>query len=100
MCWPGGRADRYCAPPRLSLKLLLRYHSQAILASLRRGLALEVWCDLRQSPPEPLQGGLPSRSSYWTLERALAALDMFVIHDDVGDMDTVCAQGIPTILLC
>lgn len=51
-----------------------------------------MWRDLRRAPPEPMHNGLPIRSSYQKLERALSALDMFVITNDVGDMDHVGAQ--------
>lgn len=75
------------------LKLLLRYHSQAILASLRRGVALEAWCELRRHTPDESVTGVPAHGSHRLLERALGALDMFVIKDDVGDLDHVCALG-------
>lgn len=68
---------------------MLRYYSKAILASLRRERALSIWRDLRNSQAVLSGDGLTARYPSRTLERALGALDLFVINDDVGDVDHV-----------
>ncbi|KAL2752215.1 hypothetical protein ACRALDRAFT_1066266 [Sodiomyces alcalophilus JCM 7366] len=69
--------------------LARRYHSKAILASLRRGLAIEVWRGLRNGPTVAARHGLPAQYPPRTLERALGALDMFVIDSHEGDLDHI-----------
>ncbi|ROT42735.1 F-box domain-containing protein [Sodiomyces alkalinus F11] len=69
--------------------LARRYHSKSILASLRRGLALDVWRDLRNGPAVDARDGLPAQYPPRTLERALGALDMFIIDSDEGDLDHI-----------
>ncbi|KAG7134557.1 hypothetical protein HYQ45_007528 [Verticillium longisporum] len=69
--------------------LARRYHSKALLASLRRGLALDVWDSLRRHPDIVASGRDPPWRRPRALESALSALDMFVIQDDTGDMDHV-----------
>ncbi|KAK1978381.1 F-box domain-containing protein [Colletotrichum cereale] len=70
--------------------LARRYFSNAILASIRRGAAVRIWDDLRNEEaleawrPDQVPKVVPGR-----LERALAAFDMFVIQDDVGDVNDV-----------
>ncbi|KAG7101853.1 hypothetical protein HYQ44_018692 [Verticillium longisporum] len=63
--------------------------SKALLASLRRGLALDVWDSLRRHPDIVASGRDPPWRRPRALESALSALDMFVIQDDTGDMDHV-----------
>lgn len=61
-----------------------------MLASIRRGVAIQIWGDLRSAEavearrPNQVPAIVPGR-----LEHALAAFDMFVIQDDVGDVDDV-----------
>ena len=57
-----------------------RYWSKSILAHLHRGLALRIWRKLQE-------GGDVS------LEKSLAAYDMFVLEDRAGDWDSVCRQA-------
>ncbi|KAF6837524.1 F-box domain-containing protein [Colletotrichum musicola] len=67
-----------------------RYFSTAILASIRRGIAISIWDSLRRA--EAFESARPDRVPTVVprrLERALAAFDMFVIQDDVGDVDDV-----------
>lgn len=47
-----------------------------MLGHLHRKIAIEEWVKLRDGSPVPL-------------ERALAAFDMFVLHDGEGDSDDV-----------
>ncbi|EEY23624.1 F-box domain-containing protein [Verticillium alfalfae VaMs.102] len=62
---------------------------KALLASLRRGLALDVWDSLRRHPDIVASGRDPPWRRPRALESALSALDMFVIQDDAGDMNHV-----------
>ncbi|OLN94191.1 hypothetical protein CCHL11_02861 [Colletotrichum chlorophyti] len=77
-------------PDTASDVLARRYFSNAMLASIRRGAAIEIWEDLRLAETAERRGSsqapvvVPRK-----LERALAAFDMFVIQDDVGDVDDV-----------
>ncbi|CCF33425.1 F-box domain-containing protein [Colletotrichum higginsianum] len=70
--------------------LARRYFGNAILSSVRRGVAIQIWDDLRSEEafesrrPNQVPEVVPGR-----LERALAAFDMFVIQDDIGDVDDV-----------
>ncbi|KZL75705.1 F-box domain-containing protein [Colletotrichum tofieldiae] len=70
--------------------LARRYFSNAILASIRRGAAIQIWDDLRTE--EALEAWGPNQAPKVVpgrLERALAAFDMFVIQDDIGDVNDV-----------
>jgi F-box protein 21 len=58
--------------------LARRYWSKAILGHLHRNMAVNEWIKVSQ-------GGS-------TLERALVAFDMFIIHDSGGDFDSVATQ--------
>lgn len=53
-----------------------RFHSAAVLGCLHRTIAVQEWVQLND-------GGSAS------LERALAAFDMFVLNDGEGDFDCV-----------
>ncbi|KAI9822917.1 MAG: hypothetical protein M1832_002942 [Thelocarpon impressellum] len=56
--------------------LARRYYSDAVLGSLHRTMAIDVWRELSL--------GVPG-----SLERCLAAFDMFVLRDREGDLDEV-----------
>ena len=58
---------------------MIRYYSDAVLGYLHRKMAIEEWVKLKDGHPIPL-------------ERALAAFDMFVLHDREGDIDEVGLQ--------
>ncbi|KAF4822245.1 hypothetical protein CGCTS75_v010789 [Colletotrichum tropicale] len=67
-----------------------RYFSNAMLASIRRGVAIQIWDSLRSSEAEEAwRTNQTPRVVPRRLERALAAFDMFVLPDDVGDVDDV-----------
>lgn len=66
---------RVCSP---------RYYSNAILDSIHRSIAIEEWYRLGLDR-DPLEAQVASRR----LERALGAFDMFVLHDQPGDLDDV-----------
>ncbi|KAH6982830.1 Transglutaminase-like superfamily-domain-containing protein [Ilyonectria sp. MPI-CAGE-AT-0026] len=64
--------------------LARRYYGNAILDSIHRSLALEEWH--RIQPINIMPGGPPSNTS---LERVLGAFDLFVLHDQPGDLDDI-----------
>ena len=53
-----------------------RYYSDAVLGSLHRKMAINEWAKLRDGESV-------------SLERALVAFDLFVLHDKEGDFDEV-----------
>ncbi len=54
-----------------------------VLATMHRRIAVQEWSKLRES-----------YASFDNLDGSLAAFDMFVLHDDKGDMDDVsCMEG-------
>ena len=55
----------------------IRYYSDAVLTLLQRSCAVEEWSRLH-------------RGDEVSLERALAAFDMFVLQHGQGDFDEVC----------
>lgn len=61
-----------------------RYHSNAILDSIHRSAAIEVWHDLQTSMERSGE-----HVSNRMLERVLGAFDLFVLHDQPGDLDDV-----------
>lgn len=62
-----------------------RYFSNAILDSIHRSIAIEEWYRLGLD-----RDSLNAQAAAKRLERALAAFDMFVLHDQPGDIDDVC----------
>ncbi|KAF7561970.1 hypothetical protein G7046_g2148 [Stylonectria norvegica] len=66
--------------------LARRYYGNAVLDSIHRSVAIEEW--------HRIQTGSDAHSNSATrmLERALGAFDMFVLHDQPGDMDDVSFQ--------
>ncbi|KAI0150572.1 hypothetical protein GGR57DRAFT_186112 [Xylariaceae sp. FL1272] len=73
--------------------LARRYYSCSVLDSIHRSLAIEEWAKYqnhaasyvsgRESSSEKLNCGM-------SLERALGAFDMFMLHDNEGDLDEIC----------
>ena len=55
----------------------LSFYSDAVLGNLHRRTAVQEWAKLRNGEQVPL-------------ERALAAFDMFVLHERKGDFNEVC----------
>ncbi|KAI3541154.1 F-box domain-containing protein [Colletotrichum filicis] len=82
--------DQAQTPDHFEDVLARRYFSNAILASMRRGAAIQIWDSLRSDEareawrPNHIPKVVPGR-----LEQALAAFDMFVIQGDEGDIDHV-----------
>lgn len=61
-----------------------RYYSNALLDSIHRSIAIEEWHRLRLD-----RDSLDAQIAGVRLERALGAFDMFVLHDQFGDLDDV-----------
>ena len=59
------------------LTLLPRFYSDAVLGHLHRSIAIQEWVRLGDGDSV-------------SLERALAAFDMFVLHERKGDFTEVC----------
>ncbi len=57
-----------------------RFYSDVVLGSLHRKMAVHEWVKIRDSETVPL-------------ERALAAFDMFVLHERKGDLFDVCTEN-------
>ncbi|KAI1826355.1 hypothetical protein F4861DRAFT_498031 [Xylaria intraflava] len=68
------------------------YYSCAALNSIHRSLAIEEWAKFQEyyrsggdeSSTQRLNGGM-------RLERAIGAFDMFILHDNEGDLDEISA---------
>ena len=58
------------------LFMLNRYYSDAVLGCLQRAMAIRTWSKIKEG--EDL-----------SLEDALAAFDLFILHDDKGDFAEV-----------
>lgn len=56
---------------------IYRYYACAVLDFIHRSKALAVWSKL-------------ARGEEVSLEAALGAYDMFVLHDNIGDFQEVC----------
>ncbi|KAG6006083.1 hypothetical protein E4U21_007380 [Claviceps maximensis] len=61
-----------------------RYFSNAILDSIHRSIAIEEWYRLGLD-----RDSLDAQTAAQRLERALGAFDMFVLHDQPGDIDDI-----------
>ncbi|QLI68653.1 uncharacterized protein G6M90_00g062510 [Metarhizium brunneum] len=64
--------------------LARRYFSNAILDNIHRSIALEEWSRLGLD-----RDSLSAQDAAQRLERALGAFDMFVLHDQTGDLDDI-----------
>ncbi|KAJ3468438.1 hypothetical protein MRS44_002503 [Fusarium solani] len=64
--------------------LARRYYSGALLDSVHRSLAVEEWHKIQMASADP--GAHPSG---FDLERVLGAFDLFVLHDQPGDIDDI-----------
>ena len=72
-------------PPSRPADPLPRYYSNALLDGIHRSVAIEEWHRLRLD-----HDSLDTQVAGVRLERALGAFDMFVLHDQFGDLDDVC----------
>ncbi|QPG93812.1 hypothetical protein C2857_002781 [Epichloe festucae Fl1] len=64
--------------------LARRYFGNAILDSIHRSIAIEEWYRLGL-----VRDSLDAQVAAQRLERALGAFDMFVLHDQPGDLDDI-----------
>lgn len=70
--------------------LARRYHSSAILDSIHRSVALEEWQKLQHIHLNPkVSLSVRAQEPGLRLERILGAFDMFVLHEQPGDIDHV-----------
>ncbi|ATY64716.1 Cyclin-like F-box [Cordyceps militaris] len=61
--------------------LAVRHYAGAVLGSIHRNLAIQQWFQLSNSEPTDPLNTRPS------LEKSLAAFDLFVLHDERGDLN-------------
>ncbi|KIL91781.1 hypothetical protein FAVG1_05398 [Fusarium avenaceum] len=64
--------------------LARRYYSNSLLDSIHRSLAVEEWYNIQLASTNP-----SGRHRTVSLERALGAFDLFVLHDQPGDLDDI-----------
>ncbi|KAG5796635.1 hypothetical protein H9Q69_004326 [Fusarium xylarioides] len=64
--------------------LARRYYSQSLLDSIHRSIAIDEWYNIQLVTST--HSGHPQSLS---LERALGAFDLFVLHDQPGDLDDI-----------
>ncbi|KND93099.1 hypothetical protein TOPH_02113 [Tolypocladium ophioglossoides CBS 100239] len=64
--------------------LARRYYGNALLDSIHRSIAIEEWHKLRLD-----RDSLGAQVAGVRLERALGAFDLFVLHDQFGDLDDI-----------
>ncbi|KAF4589328.1 F-box protein [Ophiocordyceps camponoti-floridani] len=64
--------------------LARRHYSNALLGTIHRSIAIKEWRQLRRDRDSP-----DARVAGVRLERALGAFDMFVLHDQPGDLDQI-----------
>ena len=82
MCSHDGADIPLVTGARIVLTGEQRYYSKAVLGSLHRAAAVQEWARLRDGQEV-------------SLERALAAFDMFVLLDNEEDFDSVSAMPEP-----
>ncbi|PTB62445.1 hypothetical protein BBK36DRAFT_1163127 [Trichoderma citrinoviride] len=71
-------------PPSAEDGLARRYYSNALLDTIHKHIAIHEWHSLMQSAqPSSI------RQASEQLERALGAFDLFVLHDQPGDLDDI-----------
>lgn len=70
--------------PAEYLSRSFRYYSQSLLDSIHRSIAIDEWYNIQLVTST--HSGQPQSLS---LERALGAFDLFVLHDQPGDLDDV-----------
>ncbi len=59
------------------MNIFCRYYANSVLDYLQRSMALAEWARILRGEPVPL-------------ERALGAFDLFVLHDQQGDLLEAC----------
>ncbi|KFA48041.1 hypothetical protein S40293_02706 [Stachybotrys chartarum IBT 40293] len=76
--------EQYRAPDTAQDFLSRRYYAQRLLDSIHKEIAVRVWYQQRFHSTMFECAAAPKQ-----VERCLAAFDMFVLHDQVGDIDEV-----------
>ncbi|KAI0012370.1 hypothetical protein F4779DRAFT_568378 [Xylariaceae sp. FL0662B] len=70
--------------------LARRYYACTVLDSIHRSLAIEEWSKYQKFTARRIEDGMPNSEKLncgMQLERALGAFDMFMLHDNEGDLD-------------
>ncbi|KAH9890843.1 hypothetical protein F4778DRAFT_752489 [Xylariomycetidae sp. FL2044] len=73
--------------------LARRYYACTVLDSIHRSLAIEEWAKYQKHAARHVEDDTPNRDRLncgMRLERALGAFDMFMLHDNEGDLDEIC----------
>ncbi|KAI0474972.1 hypothetical protein GGR56DRAFT_643904 [Xylariaceae sp. FL0804] len=73
--------------------LARRYYSCTVLDSIHRSLAIEEWAKYQRYAARRSDDAAPNErlNCGMQLDRALGAFDMFMLHDNEGDLDEICA---------
>ncbi|KAK8879834.1 hypothetical protein PGQ11_001128 [Apiospora arundinis] len=74
--------------------LARRYYACTVLDSIHRSLAIAEWAKYQKHAARQIRQGAPPSEKIncgMRLERALGAFDMFVLHDNEGDLDEISA---------
>ncbi|CAJ2508562.1 Uu.00g135880.m01.CDS01 [Anthostomella pinea] len=72
--------------------LARRYYSCTVLDSIHRSLAIEEWAKYQDHAARRIDENTPNGEKLncgMRLERALGAFDMFMLHDNEGDLDEI-----------
>ncbi|KAI1804661.1 hypothetical protein F4811DRAFT_519338 [Daldinia bambusicola] len=80
------------APESAKDVLARRYYSCAVLDSIHRSLAIEEWAKYQKFAAHRIDEDTPNSERLncgMRLERALGAFDMFMLHDNEGDLDEI-----------
>ncbi|KAI1814134.1 hypothetical protein GGS20DRAFT_549892 [Poronia punctata] len=73
--------------------LARRFYSCTVLDSIHRSLAIEEWSKYQHFAANRLGQNMSNSERLncgMRLERALGAFDMFMLHDNEGDLDEIC----------
>ena len=76
--------------------LARRHYSCTVLDSIHRGLAIDEWANYQRHEAQHFNEKISYREQLncgMRLERALGGFDMFMLHDNEGDLDEVCFDG-------
>ncbi|KAI1498437.1 F-box domain-containing protein [Biscogniauxia marginata] len=73
--------------------LARRYYACTVLDSIHRSLAIEEWAKHQRHAARHIDDDTPNSDRLncgMKLERALGAFDLFMLHDNEGDLDEIC----------
>ncbi|KAL7620048.1 hypothetical protein AAE478_010597 [Parahypoxylon ruwenzoriense] len=80
------------APDSVDDVLARRYYSCSVLDSIHRSHAIEEWAKYQKYAARRTDASTPNSEKLncgMRLERALGAFDMFMLHDNEGDLDEI-----------